>query len=51
MVEFYYGLVLAGKRTCDVKNTKVKQVPEKHLSDVLEMLKANGYDANGKTIK
>lgn len=51
MIDLYVGLVIRGKRTCDVKNTKVRQVP-KHLRDeVIAELKAQGYDENGKKIK
>lgn len=51
MIDLYVGLVIRGKRTCDVKNTKVRQVP-KHLRDaVIAELKAQGYDENGKETK
>lgn len=51
MIDLYVGLVIRGKRTCDVNNKKVRQVP-KHLRDeVIGELKAQGYDENGKEIK
>lgn len=51
MIDLYVGLVIRGKRTCDVNNKKVRQVP-KHLREaVIAKLKAQGYDENGKEIK
>ncbi len=51
MIDLYVGLVIRGKRTCDVNNKKVRQVP-KHLREaVIAELKAQGYDENGKEIK
>ncbi|WP_019124621.1 CD1375 family protein [Peptoniphilus grossensis] len=51
MIDLYVGLVKNGKRTCDVNNKKVRQVP-KHLREaVIAELKAQGYDENGKEIK
>lgn len=51
MIDLYVGLVIRGKRTCDVNNKKVRQVP-KHLRDeVIAELSAQGYDENGKKIK
>lgn len=50
MVDMYYKLVLAGKRTCDENNTDVILVPITYRADVLAMLLDNGYDANGKKI-
>lgn len=50
MIDLYVGLVKNGKRTCDVKNKKVRQVP-KHLREaVIAELKAQGFDENGKEI-
>lgn len=51
MIDLYVGLVIRGKRTCDVNNKKVKLVP-KHLREaVLEDLKALGLDADGMPVK
>lgn len=51
MINLYVGLVKNGKRTCDINNKKVRQVP-KHLKEaVIEELKNQGYDENGKKIK
>ncbi len=51
MIDLYVGLVKNGKRTCDINNKKVRQVP-KHLREtVIEELKNQGYDENGKKIK
>lgn len=50
MIDLYVGLVKNGKRTCDVKNKKVRQVP-KHLREVvIAELKSQGLDENGKEI-
>lgn len=50
MVELYVSLVKTGKRTCDLKNKDVRQVP-KHLRDeVLRVLNEQGFDENGKEI-
>lgn len=51
MIDLYVGLVKNEKRTCDVNNKKVRQVP-KHLREaVIAELKAQGLDENGKEIK
>lgn len=51
MIDLYVGLVINGKRTCDVNNKKVKQVPRIWRDAVIAELKARGYDENGKKIK
>lgn len=51
MIDLYVGLVINGKRTCDVNNKKVKQVPSIWRDAVIAELKARGYDENGKKIK
>jgi hypothetical protein len=51
MIDLYVCLVIAGKRTCDEKNKNVRQVPRHLKDDVLEELKAQGYDGNGQKIK
>lgn len=51
MIDLYVGLVIRGRRTCDVNNKKVRQVP-KHLREaVIAELNAQGFDENGKEIK
>ena len=50
MKELYFNLVKAGKRTCNPENTSVRQVPATVFDEVLEMLKADGRDADGKKI-
>ena len=50
MAELYFNLVKAGKRTCNKENKAVKQVPTAVFDEVLEMLKADGRDADGKKI-
>ncbi|MGN1013850.1 MAG: CD1375 family protein [Butyricicoccus sp.] len=47
MTELYYNLVLAHKRTCNSENTEIKLVPATVRAAVLELLEANGYDADG----
>ncbi|NMW84222.1 hypothetical protein HKO22_00485 [Peptoniphilus sp. AGMB00490] len=51
MIDLYVGLVIRGKRTCDVKNKEVKLVPAHLREKVIEELKNQGYDENGKKIK
>lgn len=51
MIDLYVGLVIRGKRTCDVNNKKVRQVPKLLRDAVIAELKAQGYDENGKEIK
>lgn len=51
MVELYVGLVIAGRRTCDEKNKKVKLVPKHLREEVAASLKAKGYDSNGQELK
>ena len=50
MVEMYFNLVVAGKRTCNLENTAVKQVPANLRDDVLAMLTEKGYDADGNKV-
>ncbi|WP_277220510.1 CD1375 family protein [Peptoniphilus vaginalis] len=51
MIDLYVGLVIRGKRTCDVNNKEVKLVPANLRDAVIVELKAQGYDENGKEIK
>lgn len=51
MIDLYVGLVIRGKRTCDVKNKEVKLVPANLREAVIAELKAGGYDENGKKVK
>lgn len=50
MAETYFTLVLAKKRTCDETNTAVKLVPITWRAEVLSILVARGFDANGNTL-
>lgn len=50
MVEMYYQLVLAHKRTCDENNKNVPIVPERHREAVVKILEENGYDKNGNIV-
>lgn len=50
MERFYFTLVCNGLRTCNPENTKVPQVPDRQRAAVLQMLEADGRDADGKKI-
>lgn len=47
MVEMYYSLVLAHKRTCNTENKEIKLVPITYRNEVLALLFDRGYDADG----
>ena len=47
MADMYLALVMAGRRTCNTENKRVKQVPAKYREIVLEDLAALGLDADG----
>lgn len=51
MIDLYVGLVIRGRRTCDVNNKDVKLVPANLRDAVIAELKRQGYDENGKKIK
>ena len=50
MIELYFKLVMAGRRTCDETNSTVTKVPAHLMSDVTALLSERGYDKNGKKI-
>lgn len=50
MVETYFKLVVAGKRTCNENNTEVKLVPATLIEEVRALLAERGYDEDGKRI-
>ena len=50
MAAMYYKLVLAHKRTCNTENKNVTKVPSTVFEEVLGMLIANGFDADGNKI-
>ncbi len=50
MADMYLALVMAGRRTCNTENKKVKQVPTKYREIVLEDLNALGLDADGNPV-
>ena len=50
MIDLYVGLVIAGKRTCDPEDKKVRQVPKNLRDDVIAELEAQGYDKNGQKL-
>lgn len=47
MGETYFNLVIVQKRTCDVENKTVKQVPGICRGEVITILTERGYDLNG----
>ena len=51
MQDLYVGLVIAHRRTCNLDNKRVRQVPSMWRDAVLEDLKALGYDADGNIAK
>ena len=51
MQALYVGLVIAHRRTCNLDNKRVRQVPSMWRDAVLEDLKALGYDADGNIAK
>ena len=50
MIELYFNLVVAGKRTCDRTNENIVKVPEKLINQVSQLLNERGYDDNGVKI-
>ena len=50
MIQIYYNLVIAGRRTCNPENKTVTQVPESLKADVIELLTKAGRDLDGKLI-
>ena len=46
MADMYLALVMAGRRTCNAENKRVKQVPTKYREIVLKDLAALGLDAD-----
>lgn len=50
MIEMYYNLVLAKKRTCNDENKNVILVPITVRKEVLDLLTSKGYDADGNII-
>ena len=51
MADMYLALVMAGRRTCNTENKRVKQVPAKYREIVLEDLAALGLDADGNPME
>ena len=51
MADMYLALVMAGRRTCNAENKRVKQVPTKYREIVLEDLNALGLDADGNPME
>ena len=51
MADMYLALVMAGRRTCNTENKRVKQVPTKYREIVLEDLAALGLDADGNLME
>ena len=50
MVDLYIALVVAGRRTCNIENREVTQVPDRYRNIVIEELTALGLDADGNPI-
>ena len=50
MLDMYVALVIAGRRTCNKENKKVRQVAPNYREAVLADLEALGLDADGKPI-
>ena len=51
MTDMYLALVMAGRRTCNPDNKKVRQVPTKYRATVLADLEALGLDADGNPVE
>ena len=51
MTDMYLALVMAGRRTCNPDNKKVRQVPAKYRAAVLADLEALGLDADGNPVE
>ena len=51
MADMYLALVMAGRRTCNPDNKKVRQVPAKYRATVLADLEALGLDADGNPVE
>lgn len=51
MLDLYVGLVVAGRRTCNPENKKVRLVPKIWRDLVIEDLKALGLDLDGKPVE
>lgn len=50
MEEIYFFLVINQKRTCDINNQTLQQVPENLKNKVILLLNERGYDLNGNLI-
>lgn len=50
MIQMYYNLVVAGRRTCNPKNKNVTMVPQSLIADVIKMLEQAGRDLDGKLV-
>lgn len=50
MIETYFKLVVAKKRTCDKTNTEIKPVPAGLIDKVRALLFERGYNENGDRI-
>ena len=50
MIDLYIALVIAGRRTCNIENKEVTQVPTRYREAVIEELTAIGLDADGNPI-
>ena len=50
MIQVYYNLVVAGRRTCNPETRDVILVPESLRADVVKLLTDAGRDLDGKLI-
>lgn len=50
MVDLYIALVIAGRRTCNIENKEITQVPTRYRDIVIEELKVLGLDAEGNPL-
>lgn len=50
MIQMYFNLVVAGRRTCNPETKDVTLVPEIYRSEVIQMLNEAGRDIDGKLI-
>lgn len=50
MAEMYFNLVINHRRTCNLENKQVKQVPTLWREEVISLLSERGYDHDGKKL-
>lgn len=50
MIQMYFNLVVAGRRTCNPETKGITMVPENLRADVIKLLTEAGRDLDGKLI-